>query len=125
MKAGLLEVADVLVVNKSDQAGADRLMLDLEEAVHTRDIRRDGWDVPAIVRPMRQRGEGIGEVLGAIERHRAHSREAGLDGLRRARRARQVRRVVEETTRGRSCGARGTSHGGWKPRSWVQRHLTM
>ena len=40
MKAGILEVADVLVVNKADLPGADRLVLDLEDAVHTRDIRR-------------------------------------------------------------------------------------
>src|SRR5262249_51728539 len=52
MKAGLIEMADVLVANKSDLAGADRLVLDLEETVHVRqtDARRpaDAWSTPVV-----------------------------------------------------------------------------
>ena len=106
MKAGLLEVADILVVNKSDLDGADRLMLDLEEATHTRDIRRDGWDVP-VVGTCAARSEGISELIDAIERHRTHAREQGLDDLRRAKRARQVRRVVEERLEDELWNTRG------------------
>jgi LAO/AO transport system kinase len=106
MKAGLLEVADVLVVNKSDLDGADRLMLDLEEATHTRDVRRDGWEVP-VVGASAATGTGIAEVLDAMDLHRAHVRENGLDDFRRAKRARQVRRVVEERLEEELWGARG------------------
>jgi LAO/AO transport system kinase len=106
MKAGLLEVADVLVVNKADLEGADRLVLDLEEAVHTRDVRHDDWAVP-VVTASAARGEGTDEVLDAVDRHRAHVRDLGLEDLRRARRVHQVRRVVEERLEEELWGARG------------------
>lgn len=52
MKAGILEVADVLVVNKADLPGSDRLVLDLEEAAHVRETNQkrgdEDWHVPVI-----------------------------------------------------------------------------
>jgi LAO/AO transport system kinase len=100
MKAGILEVADVLVVNKSDLPGADRLYNDLSEAVHVRAARpsQGGWQVP-VVRASAGRAEGIhgdGSVLEAIARHRAHLETMGLEQLRRAKRTDQVRRIVDE-----------------------------
>jgi LAO/AO transport system kinase len=99
MKAGLLEVADVLVVNKSDQPGADRLAADLSEAVHVRGIHReeraDEWEVP-IVRTTAATGEGVEDVLAAMAAHRAHLEAGDLARLRAARRVDQVRRVVGE-----------------------------
>ncbi len=95
MKAGLLEVGDVLVVNKSDQPGAERLALDLEDAVHAREIGREGWDVPVLLASAAG-GTGIAEILEAVGRHRSH---VGLPGLARARRKKrvgQVKRVVAE-----------------------------
>ena len=106
MKAGLLEVADVLVVNKSDRDGADRLMIDLEEAVHTRDVRRDDWKGP-VVSTVAVRGEGLDSLVEALESHRAHVRERGLDVLRREKRVRQVRRVVGERLEEELWGPRG------------------
>ena len=95
MKAGLLEVADILVVNKSDLPGADRLHRDLEEATHTRDIRRDGWEVP-VVGVSAAKDEGLEKLLGAIDEHRAHLEKTGLAAVRRKKRAQQVERVVGE-----------------------------
>jgi LAO/AO transport system kinase len=116
MKAGILEVADVLVVNKADVEGADRLMMDLSEAVHTRGIRRedDGdadmhWEVPVIA-SVAARGEGTGAILAAIERHRAHRETAaggGPEAVRRRKRIAQVRRVVDERLDEELWGARG------------------
>lgn len=95
MKSGLLEVADVLVVNKSDVPGADRLALDLEEAVHIRLAGRSDWITP-VVRASAGKGEGVAEVLEAVERHRAHLGEAGLAERRRRMRLGQVQRTVLE-----------------------------
>ena len=93
MKAGLLEVADVLVVNKSDQSGADRLVQDLEEAVHVRMNRRREWDVP-VVACSAGRGEGVELVRDAIGAHRAWREREGLASARRGQRLEQIREVV-------------------------------
>ena len=66
MKAGLLEVADVLVVNKNDAPGADRLVSDLEDAVALRRESRDGWTTP-VVRSSAGRGLGLEDVLAAVD----------------------------------------------------------
>jgi LAO/AO transport system kinase len=99
MKAGILEVADVLVVNKADLDGADRLMADLSEAVHTRGIRREDdqtrWE-PPVVAAVAARGEGAALVLDAVERHREHRSTGDAEGVRRRKRLAQVRRVVDE-----------------------------
>lgn len=94
MKSGLLEVADVLVVNKSDQLGADRLASDLEEAVRMRRSERE-W-IPPVVRASAGRGEGLEDVLEAIEAHRGHLGGERLAARRREMRVAQVRRVVGE-----------------------------
>jgi LAO/AO transport system kinase len=95
MKSGLLEVADVLVVNKSDLAGADRLLMDLEEAVHIRTAGKDGW-IPPVVSCSAGTGVGIDGLLDAVESHRAYLSEGRLDGARRQKRVDQVKRVVSE-----------------------------
>ncbi len=106
MKAGILEVADVLVVNKSDLAGAERLADDLSEAVHTRAIRSDewsgevgsSWTVPVVLASA-GKAQGVDEVLKAITSHRAMLDSRGPNGLedaRRKKRVAQVRRVIDE-----------------------------
>lgn len=64
IKAGILEVADVFLINKADQPGADRLEREIlaNQALST---RPDGW-VPPIVRTVATESQGIGEMLGAI-----------------------------------------------------------
>jgi LAO/AO transport system kinase len=64
IKAGILEIADVFVINKSDQPGADRLQRELK-AMQSLSTRGDGW-VPPIVHTVATEGKGIGEVLGAV-----------------------------------------------------------
>ncbi|MBK7644736.1 MAG: methylmalonyl Co-A mutase-associated GTPase MeaB [Planctomycetes bacterium] len=99
MKAGILEVADVLVVNKADLAGADRLATDLEEAVHIRATggARDpqGWAAP-VVTCSAGTGKDIDEVLRQIEKHRSWLAGERLERARREKRLRHVRRTVEE-----------------------------
>jgi LAO/AO transport system kinase len=69
IKAGLLEVADVLAINKADRDGADRTERDLMQML---DLRADRRDVP-IVKTIATQGSGLVELADAIEWHRARA----------------------------------------------------
>lgn len=64
IKAGILEIADVFVINKADQPGADRLEREIL-ALQSLSTRPDGW-VPPIIRTVATDGQGIEETLAAI-----------------------------------------------------------
>ena len=64
IKAGIMEIADVFVINKSDQPGADRLEREIK-AIQSLSTRKDGW-VPPIVRAVATDGQGIAETLTAV-----------------------------------------------------------
>jgi LAO/AO transport system kinase len=64
IKAGIMEIADVFVINKADQPGADRLEREIL-ALQSLSTRGDGW-VPPIVHAVATEGRGIGETLAAI-----------------------------------------------------------
>jgi LAO/AO transport system kinase len=94
MKAGLLEIADVFVVNKADREGSDRMVSELEHMLHMLP-GEPSWEVPVIA-TQAVRDVGIDEVLKAIERHREHRRSHEKpESLRRALR-REVFDIVEE-----------------------------
>jgi len=112
MKAGLLEVADVLCVNKSDLQGADRLGMDLEDAIRLRrplaNARRSsaaGWQTP-VVSTSAHEPSGLDDLIAVIEAHKAYLTDSGSAGggdggaalelIRREKRIEQVRRVVGE-----------------------------
>jgi LAO/AO transport system kinase len=95
MKAGILEVADVLVVNKVDLPGSDRLLMDLEESAHIRHAGSGRW-IPPVVGCSAGKSQGIDEVLAAMESHREHLRARGLDAVRAEKRVTQVQRVLHE-----------------------------
>ncbi len=99
-KAGLMEIADVLVVNKADRPGADTLREDLREAVRHRHVQRlPGW-TPPIVTTRGQAGEGIAELAAQIEAHRAFRlAQQGQDGLRRARLRQVLLNLLREEVR--------------------------
>jgi len=64
IKAGIMEIADVFVINKSDQPGADRLQREIK-AMQSLSTRADGW-VPPVVYTVATEAKGIGEVLAAV-----------------------------------------------------------
>ena len=101
-KAGILEVADVLVVNKADREGADRTVRDLRHAAAAGGGhgRRAGWRVP-VVRTVATEGTGVDDLLAAVEAHRA---ALGADGLRE-RRVRRAAREVEGLALDDAAGA--------------------
>src|SRR5579864_2931875 len=64
IKAGIMEIADVFVINKSDQPGADRLEREIK-AIHSLSTRTDGW-VPPVIRTAATEGQGITDTLTAV-----------------------------------------------------------
>ena len=82
-KAGLLEIADVFVINKADRPGADQTQRDLEDALHNATRERHQ---PEIVQTSAAEGDNVGELWDAIERHQVWLRESGELERRRARR---------------------------------------
>ena len=67
MKAGLLEIADIFVVNKADREGAMRIKGELEAMLHLRPATQ--WNVPVLLTEATN-GKGVSEVLDAVVRHR-------------------------------------------------------
>ena len=109
IKAGILEIGDVFIVNKSDREGAARteaelaMMLDLTPA--------GGWR-PPIVRTVAPRNEGTAEAAAAFLSHE-HFLESGAEGERRAERRARARLValLDERFR-RAVETSGTEHDG-------------
>jgi GTPase len=149
LKAGLMEIADVFVVNKADRPGADRvkhdieLMLGMRHGMTMRDIpahhgvdltslggdetasrdmvkdvmnpakaardaakaeQTDRW-TPPVVRAVAVKGEGIEDLVGALDRHFRYLDASGeLSARRRARLREQVVEIAEHTLRRRLWG---------------------
>ncbi len=81
IKAGILEIADILVVNKADLPGADNteraLRMMLELANPGRDPHEhQGWQVP-VLRTVAAQAQGIAEVIAAVQQHAQHLRTSG------------------------------------------------
>ena len=99
MKAGLLEGADILVVNKADREGAPRLVTELKYMVHlhreSQQASRDiDWEVP-ILTTEAVHDVGVADLLETIGRHRTALESSGvLERRRQARRARELRALI-------------------------------
>jgi len=85
-KAGILEVGDVFVVNKADRDGADRTVREVKGMLALGG-GSPGW-TPPVCRTVASTGEGIAELVEALDRHRKHLRTSGELDRRRAARAR-------------------------------------
>ncbi|HWO88949.1 MAG TPA: methylmalonyl Co-A mutase-associated GTPase MeaB, partial [Gemmatimonadales bacterium] len=123
MKAGLMEIADLFVVNKSDRPGADRLRQELEVALGLRSgqvyrhvkahhgVRLDtgrredaktgsgAWE-PPVLGTVAAKGEGVDGLVTALDRHFSYLESSGELGRRRARRLEvRTRDVVDRAVR--------------------------
>jgi LAO/AO transport system kinase len=107
-KAGILEVADVFVVNKADRDGADQTARDLRHMMSLVEQRDPAAWRPPIVKTVASRGEGVDDVLDAIDKHRAWLEETGrLDAKRRLRAADEIEAIAVTALRERMGDLRG------------------
>jgi LAO/AO transport system kinase len=113
MKAGLLEIADVFLVNKADRDGAERMRSELTQMLHLRPA--SAWDIPVLLTQAATDG-GTDAVLDALERHRAF---VGADperaGQQRLRREGELLDILDEElhrrlARGLDTAADGVGH---------------
>ena len=84
LKAGIMEIADVFVVNKADREGADRTVASIDAMLSLHAFADGEWR-PPIVKTEATAGKGIADLLAAIARFKAHT--AGAQGARRRARA--------------------------------------
>jgi LAO/AO transport system kinase len=92
-KAGILEVADVFVVNKADRPGATEARRDLDQMLDLGTGRDDGWR-PPIVDTVATEDTGTTELLGAIDAFRDHECGARAEARRHERTTRLLSRLV-------------------------------
>jgi LAO/AO transport system kinase len=76
LKAGIMEIADIFVLNKADREGADRLASAIETNLALRTYREDEWR-PPIVQTIATSGQGVAELVEAISAFRAHAERDG------------------------------------------------
>ncbi|MBI4588443.1 MAG: methylmalonyl Co-A mutase-associated GTPase MeaB [Candidatus Rokubacteria bacterium] len=104
MKAGLMEIADIFVVNKADREGANPLMTELRFMAH---LQRQSpqapkdidWEIPVLA-TQAQDGTGVPELLAEVQRHRGTLEASGaLEKRRQARRRAELQALlIEEFT---------------------------
>ncbi|MDI5978303.1 methylmalonyl Co-A mutase-associated GTPase MeaB [Amycolatopsis magusensis] len=108
-KAGVLEIADVFVVNKADREGADATVRELKQmiAMGRRELRGPSWRQP-IVRTVASRDEGAEDVLKALDEHHDWlSAEGELDRRRAARAAGEIEAIALQRLRAELVDLRG------------------
>ncbi len=93
-KAGILEIADVFVVNKADREGAQQVIRDLRNMIAL--AGEQGWK-PPIVPTVAVKGEGVDEVVEKLDRHLAWMEETGELRRRRLARARDEVEAIAVT----------------------------
>jgi len=82
IKAGQMEIGDIYVVNKGDRENADKAISDIKSALELSTEER-GWK-PLVLKTSALTGEGIGEFVESIEKHRAYMKKGALDLQRKA-----------------------------------------
>ncbi|PZM97842.1 MAG: methylmalonyl Co-A mutase-associated GTPase MeaB [Actinobacteria bacterium] len=101
VKAGILEIADVFVVNKADRDGADATYHDIQNMISLGERAPGEWR-PQVVRAIAARGEGIDDIVAAIDKHHRWMAERGeLRRRRLARAAAEVEAIALGTLRAR------------------------
>jgi LAO/AO transport system kinase len=106
-KAGILEVGDIYVVNKADREGAAQTARELTHMLSLAPRPDSAW-TPPVLKTVASRGEGVDEVVDAIDKHRAHVAGTGeLLARRRRRAAGEIEAVALEAMRRRIGDLRG------------------
>jgi LAO/AO transport system kinase len=94
LKAGIMEIADIFVVNKADREGADRTVASIDAMLSLQPFADGEWR-PPILKTEATAGKGVAELLDAVARFRAHG-AGGHAGRRRARAEWRVRELLAQ-----------------------------
>jgi LAO/AO transport system kinase len=94
LKAGIMEIADIFVVNKADRDGADRLVTSVESNLSLHAYAAGDWR-PPIVKTVATTGDGVPALMEAIGQFRAHA-QGGQGTRRRSRAESRVREILSE-----------------------------
>ena len=109
-KAGILEVADLFVVNKADRDGADQTVRDLRYMLSLGEKRDAGAWKPPILKTVASQGQGVDEVVDALEKHYGWMERTGeLERRRRARACREVEELAVTALRERMADVHGST----------------
>jgi LAO/AO transport system kinase len=101
-KAGILEIADVYVVNKADRDGAEQTVRELRRMLTMGERRQPGDWRPPVVKTVASTGDGVEELVEALEKHAAWLADSGrLDARRRVRAADEIEAIAVTTLRRR------------------------
>ncbi|MDT5039929.1 MAG: GTPase [Actinoplanes sp.] len=101
VKAGVLEIADIFVINKADRPGADNTYRDIQGMLSLSERAAGDWR-PQVLRATAVKGEGIDEMVAAIEKHRGWLTQTGeLRRSRERRAAGEVEAIALGTLRAR------------------------
>ncbi len=92
-KAGLMEIADIFVINKADRKGVEETRRDIEQMLELSDLAHDAWH-PPIIATVGNTGQGVPELWEAVVRHRAEISTNGQLGERRDFRLREELREI-------------------------------
>jgi LAO/AO transport system kinase len=92
-KAGLMEIADIFVINKADRKGVDETRRDIEQMLELSDLAHDAWH-PPIIATVGNTGQGVPELWDAVVRHRAEISTNGQLVERRDFRLREELREI-------------------------------
>jgi len=94
MKAGLMEIADLFVLNKADRDGAQNAIVEIESMLHLR-AQRD-WN-PRVLRAIASQGEGVSEIAEMINKHRKFLEEDNLlNKNRKERISKKIQSIVRQ-----------------------------
>ncbi len=98
MKAGVMEIADIFVINKADHAGAEQLETEIKIRLdQDRYAKKRQW-IPPVVKTIAVEGKGINHLIDAIEEHRKYLENSGeLESKRKKRVKEEILSLVENT----------------------------
>ncbi len=82
MKAGLMEIADIFVLNKSDREGADGIVATIKNIIHLKPPAKDGWVID-VIKTIGSRCDGADTLYEEMLKHKTHLEESGFLNIKR------------------------------------------